>query len=53
MNNSHWWFYKLPYSAFYRFLRKSGICAKNEKIRANHALRLMVEGNANIGEMAD
>ena len=25
----------------------------NQKIQTNHALRLMVEGNANIGEMAD
>jgi len=32
MSNSHLWFSMLPYSAFYRFLQKSGICAKNEKI---------------------
>ena len=32
MSNSHLWFSMLPYEAFYRFLRKSGICAKNEKI---------------------
>ena len=32
MSNSHLWFSMLPYSAFYRFLRKSGIVSKNEKI---------------------
>ena len=30
--NSHLWFSRLPYSAFYRFLQKSGICAKHENI---------------------
>lgn len=32
MNNSHLWFSKLPYSALYRFLQKSGIVAKSENI---------------------
>ena len=32
MQSSHRWWDRLPYSAFYRFLHKSGICSKSERI---------------------
>ena len=44
MSNSHLWFSMLPYSAFYRFLQKSGIVSKNEKIVGFHAYQSFAKG---------